>query len=73
MPMTATISDIVRELETLPDRDREEAARYVHQLAAARRERRRVMLRETGGSLRGEAGEALEQAIAECSRIEDEH
>jgi hypothetical protein len=65
--MSATIAEIVKQLEQLPVPEQEAAARYVRDLAAGRRERRVAMLRETAGSLSGAEGAALEEAIAHCS------
>jgi len=67
--MSATLTDIIKNLELLPEQ--EAAARYVRDLAAGRRERRLAMLRETAGSLSGPEGAALEEAIAHCSRADE--
>lgn len=69
--MSATITEIIKTLELLPGPEQQEAARYVQDLAAGRRERRLAMLRETAGSLPGAEGAALEEAIAHCSRTDE--
>jgi hypothetical protein len=71
--MSAVLADIIEELEHLPQNDREKAARYIHELAAQRRERRASMLRATAGSLSGDDGAGFEEAIAECSKVDEKN
>lgn len=68
--MTA-LADIVEELKRLPEQELRTAADFIHQLAEGRRQRRLAMLQETAGSLNGPEGEALETAVAECSRVDE--
>jgi hypothetical protein len=69
--MTALV-DIIDDLKHLPSQDLEQAARYIHQLRQARRERRRQAIAETAGALSGPVGDAFAAAVEECERL-DEH
>jgi len=68
-----TALPFIDELRRMPADRLEEAADYIHALLEerrVRRERRERMIDETSGSLAGEEGEALEDALAECSTID---
>lgn len=68
--MTA-LADIIDDLKQLPIQDLEDAARYIHQLRAARGKRRRQGIVETAGTLSGPVGDAFAAAVEECERIDE--
>jgi hypothetical protein len=65
-----TALPFIDELRRMPADRLEEAVDYIHALLEERRVRRERMIDETSGSLAGEEGEALEDALAECSTID---
>ena len=70
--MSAAIADIVAELERLPSADQEASGlNYIHELAAKSRARRQAMLEATAESLSGAEGLAFEQAITQCSQVDE--
>jgi hypothetical protein len=71
--MSAAIYSIIEDLRHLPGQDLLDAARYIHQLREARRERRLQTISATSGILSGPEGEAFEAAIEECERIDIDH
>ncbi len=71
--MSTAIYSILDDLRHLPSRDVMAAARYVHQLREARRQRRLQVIAETAGSLSGPEGAAFEAAINDCERMDEDH
>jgi hypothetical protein len=68
----AAVADILKELEMLPERELEAAARYVHLLRERRKSERLRALTELQGSLKGKDGEAFAKAIEEgCEQIDE--
>jgi hypothetical protein len=64
------LTDIITDLQRLPEPELQDAANYIHALAEGRRQRRLAMLERTSGSLDGKEGEAFAAAVAECERVD---
>ena len=65
---TATLKE---ELRRLPADRLAETAQFIDALVAERRSARNAMIDATAGSLAGIEGEALEAAMTECARIDE--
>ena len=65
------IESIMRDLRELPPPKLVEVARYIHGLNPRHHERRRAVLLETAGCMKGKEGEDFERAVkAEADRID---
>lgn len=56
----------------MPTDQLEETALFIDKLVAERHERRNAMIDSTAGSLSGEEGKALEEALKDCERIDED-
>ncbi len=66
-----TASPLLDELRRMPTDRLEETAEFIDVLVAERHQSRNAMIDATAGSLAGTNGEALEAAMADCERIDE--
>lgn len=64
-------SPLIEELRKLPTDRLEETAAFIDALVAERHARRNAMIEATGGSLGEAESNALETALAECERVDE--
>jgi hypothetical protein len=65
------VAPLLEELRRLPTDRLEETAAFIDALVAERHEKRNAMIEATAGSLSETQGKALEAALAECERIDE--
>ncbi|QIF05942.1 hypothetical protein [Roseimicrobium sp. ORNL1] len=63
---------ILEELRRMPTDQLEQTALFIDKLVTERHERRNAMLDSTAGSLAGEEGKALEEALKDCEHIDED-
>ncbi len=64
---------LIDELRAMPSDRLENTSAFIDALLAERRAKRNAMIDETAGCLAGPVGEALENALAECESIQEDH
>ena len=69
----SALSVIVDELKTLPPKELEAAALFIHDLKVKRKHEKDQMLHDTAGSLSGSNAEAFAHAIEDCEKIDGEN
>jgi hypothetical protein len=64
-------SPLIEELRRMPTDKLEETAAFIDTLVAERHAKRNAMIEATAGSLGEAEGKALEAALEECERIDE--